>query len=399
MKPEVDGCSGPFGRKTALVQEVAVRSKRAGVLSGLAAVCLFAGRLWAQGAPPPAPSGLQTGPATVPTHWSKNKYPTSIPDGAAYYLVEKGDTLWDLAKRFLGNPYLWPQIWNENRYISDAHWIYPGDPLIIPKIALVGERAGVPGVGGLGEEGEEGLPGEGAEGAAGGAALYPVTEEVTMQCAAYIVDSHEDESLKIIGSEQGAAKHAFSDRDILYLNKGTNAGIKAGDVFSFHERVYDVKHPATGRKVGSKIETTGWGRVILVQENAATVVVDQACNDIHAGDYVKAFEKMNVPLALRRPPADRLTPSSGKAQGYVIDIAEDSAIAGTGQIVTLDLGSQSGVAPGNVLVVYRTMYPSVPTPRNVLGEVVVITTREKTAAAKVVYSNDAIMNGDQVELR
>jgi hypothetical protein len=322
-----------------------------------------------------------------------------VPDGATYYLVVRGDTLWDIAKRFLGNPFLWPQIWNENRYIADAHWIYPGDPLIIPKVALISEKAGVPGVGGVGEEGEgEGLPGEGAEGAAG-AALYPVTEEVTMQCAAYIVDSHEDESLKIIGSELGAAKNAFSDRDILYLNKGTNAGIKAGDVFSFHQRVYDVKHPESHRTLGSKIETTGWGRVILVQENAATVVVDQACGDIHAGDYVKAFEKMNVPLALRRPPADRLTPSSGKAQGYVVDIADDSAIAGTGQTLSIDLGSQTGVAPGNVLVVYRTMYPSVPTPRNVLGEIVVLTTRDKTATAKVVYSNDAIMNGDQVELR
>ena len=399
MKPEATGAPDDGDVETGPVQEVAVRSKRVGVLSGLAAVCLFAGRLWAQGAPQSAPSGLQTGPATVPTHWSKNKYPTSVPEGATYYLVEKGDTLWDLSKRFLGNPYLWPQIWNENRYIADAHWIYPGDPLIIPKVALVSERAGVPGVGGLGEEEGEGLPGEGAEAGAGGAALYPVTEEVTMQCAAYIVDSHEDESLKIIGSELGAAKNAFSDRDILYLNKGTNAGIKAGDVFSFHQRVYDVKHPANHKNLGSKIETTGWGRVILVQENAATVVVDQACGDIHAGDYVKAFEKMNVPLALRRLPADRLTPSSGKAQGYVVDIAEDSSMAGTGQLVSLDLGSQTGVAPGNVLVVYRTMYPSVPTPRNVLGEVVVITTREKTATAKVTYSNDAIMNGDQVELR
>ena len=40
-----------------------------------------------------------------------------------------------------------------------------------------------------------------------------------------------------------------------------------------------------------------------------------------------------------------------------------------------------------------------PTPRNVLGEIVVITTRERTATAKVVYSNAEIMNGDQVELR
>jgi hypothetical protein len=67
--------------------------------------------------------------------------------------------------------------------------------------------------------------------------------------------------------------------------------------------------------------------------------------------------------------------------------------------VSLDVGAERGIAPGNIMVVYRTMYPSVPTPRNVVGEVAVIATRERTATAKVIYSNDAIMNGDQVELR
>src|SRR5262245_34542737 len=87
-------------------------------------------------------AGLQTGPATVAPHWSKNKYPESIPEGAIYYIVEKGDTLWDISARFLGNAYLWPQIWDENKYIADAHWIYPGDPIVLPKLALIAAGAG-----------------------------------------------------------------------------------------------------------------------------------------------------------------------------------------------------------------------------------------------------------------
>ena len=86
---------------------------------------------------------LQTGPATIAPHWTKNpSFPTSIPEGTAYYIVVRGDTLWDISARFLKNPYLWPQIWNENKYIKDAHWIYPGDPLLLPKVALVAEGAG-----------------------------------------------------------------------------------------------------------------------------------------------------------------------------------------------------------------------------------------------------------------
>ncbi len=378
-----------------------MRSKRAGILSGAVALGLMGSVVWAQGTPAAAPSGLQTGPATVATHWSKNKYPTSIPDGASYYIVVRGDTLWDISQRFLGNPYLWPQIWNQNKYITDAHWIYPGDPILVPKVSVVSDKAGEAGVGGTGEgEGAEGGAGEGGAGGAGaGSALYAVTEEVTMQCAAYIVPSREDESLQLIGSEHGATKVSFSERDILYLGEGHERGDQGRRRLHVPPSRLPGEAPELRKNLGDKIETTGWGRVILVQENSSTVVVDQACGDIHLGDYLKPFEKLNVPLALRRPLADRLTPATGKAQGYVVDIADNVAVAATGQLVSIDIGSESGIAPGNVLVVYRTMYPSVPTPRNVLGELAILTVREKTATAKVINSNDAIMIGDQVELR
>ena len=56
-----------------------------------------------------------------------------------------------------------------------------------------------------------------------------------------------------------------------------------------------MKHPVSGKKLGTKIETTGWVKVILVQEDTACAVIEQACLDIHAGDYLKPFEKVNVP--------------------------------------------------------------------------------------------------------
>ena len=377
-----------------------MRSKGIGILCGVAALSLALGPAAAQTKPPDAapaaPAGLLTGPASVQAHWSKNKYPDSVPEGAYYYIVVKGDTLWDISKHFLGNPYLWPQVWDQNKYITDAHWIYPGDPIVLPKVAVLAGQAGQPG--GLGPEEEgEGLP-EGA-GLTPGSVLYPVTEENSMRCAHYILPEREDESLRLIGSEQGSSKNAFAERDILYLNKGSNAGVKPGDVYTLHHASYTVKHPHGGKNLGTKIETTGWGRLILVQENTSTLEVEQSCGDIHLGDYLKPYEKMNVPLTLRRPPADRLTPPTGKAHGYVVDIAEDGAIAATGHMVSLDLGSKDGIAPGNLLSVYRIMYPSVPTSRNVVGEAVVITVRETTATAKITNSVDTIMPGDEVELR
>lgn len=387
-----------------------MKPKGMSLLCGLAALSFLTGPARGQEPAPgpagpeakaPAGSGLRTGPAAVPRHWSKNPYPESVPDGATYYLVERGDTLWDLAQRFLGSPYLWPQIWDQNKYIRDAHWIYPGDPLILPKIALVSGRAGEStGTEGLPEEG--GLPGEGPGGLGGVGGenvLYPVSEESTVQCAPYVVSQPEDESLRILGSEGGSNRVSYADRDITYLDRGSNSGVKAGDVYTIHHVAYKIKHPENGSTVGTKIETTGWVRVILVQDNSATAVVEHACQDIHAGDYLRALEKANVPLALRRPTSDRLTPPSGKAQGFVVDLAGDAMIAGTGHLAIIDIGSESGLVPGNVLSVYRIMYPSVPTSRNVVGEMAVLTVRERTAVAKVIYSSDVVMNGDRVELR
>ena len=45
------------------------------------------------------------------------------------YTIKKGDTLWDISARFLKNPYLWPKLWQRNPYITNPHWIYPGNPV------------------------------------------------------------------------------------------------------------------------------------------------------------------------------------------------------------------------------------------------------------------------------
>jgi hypothetical protein len=47
--------------------------------------------------------------------------------------VVRGDTLWDLAARYLGNPLRWPEIFNLNRsIIRNPHWIFPGQVFKIP---------------------------------------------------------------------------------------------------------------------------------------------------------------------------------------------------------------------------------------------------------------------------
>ena len=51
----------------------------------------------------------------------------------ATHTVKRGDTLWELAKLYLGDAMQWPQIFRLNsEKIKDPHWIYPGQVLRIP---------------------------------------------------------------------------------------------------------------------------------------------------------------------------------------------------------------------------------------------------------------------------
>jgi hypothetical protein len=354
------------------------------------AVLVSGALAWAQQSPDQIQEG---GEIVIPPHWSPYQAPNSYPEGTKLHIIVKGDTLWDLANAYLENPFLWPQLWDANRYITDPHWIYPGDPLVIPDLEVLRAADEEPGAPGVEEPGAEPGAEPGVPGVAG-PSLFPISEEVTIQCAAYIADK-EDESLRIFESEIGfEQKLSATVTDILYLNRGQNDGVQAGDEYYIRRRV---------RKVGGHgwiINTTGWLSVLAVQENTATAVVTQACRDIHNGSYLAPFEPIPVPLVPFQDPVHRLSPETGRDRGHIIASLEDIAELGSlgeGYLVSIDKGEDDGVIPGSIFTVFRYMHPNAP--RRVLGELAVLTVQEKTSTARITLSYDYMVQGDLIELK
>ena len=351
---------------------------------------------WAQEAQEIEAQEISDQAITVPPHWSPYQAPTSYPEGTELHIIVKGNTLWDLANQYLTNPFLWPQLWDANRYITNPHWIYPGDPLVIPQLDVVreaGEEAGA--------EGEPGVPGVGEEAGAPDQplgpfgrpipSLLPAFEETSIQCAGYVADK-EDERLKIIGSEEGpGGKIALATHDIIYINGGTDDGVSPGSMYYLQRRAKKVSG-------GWNIVRTGWATVLASQERSAIAEVTQACIDIHVEDYLSPFEQIPVPLIpTRRQIATRLTPETGKIRGEIVASLEEVMTLGQGHLVGLSVGEQDGVIPGNIFTIFRYLFNGVQ--RKMLGELVILTVREKTSTAKIIHSYNYMVEGDLVELK
>lgn len=67
-----------------------------------------------------------------------------VAQGAAQtHTVKKGDTLWDLAQQYLGDPFRWPEIYSRNtETVKDPNLIYPDQVLVIS--GVVSPTAGTP---------------------------------------------------------------------------------------------------------------------------------------------------------------------------------------------------------------------------------------------------------------
>lgn len=367
----------------------------------------------------------------VGDHWTAWNPPTSLPPDAKVHVVVPGDTLWDLSRQYLGNPYLWPQIWERNQYVLDAHWIYPGDPIVVGINVTPADAVGA-------METEEVAPAQMAETAAEPQAAasrvdaaaarrntpVPLGSESDIYCTGYIGELEETFPTTVIGSEYetlvprldslqiwtqatgstfgGAAttlKYELSVGDILYLDGGRAAGLSPGQVYMAVEPKYPVRHPATRDVIGRFYAYQGRVRVLTVQEDRAIAEIVQSCSGIHVGATLRPFEPEPVPLARRPTPRPFNDPTTADLSAAPAIVLADSTLFTLGQdhVVFIDRGEGDDVYPGDMFTIYRESGRGLPPVA--VGELAVLSVRERSAVAKILESRFPVHLGDRLERR
>ena len=220
----------------------------------------------------------------VGDHWTAWDPPAPRPQ--RLHLIQKGDTLWDLAEAWLGDPYLWPQIWDENRYVLDSHWIYPGDPLVRPRAAHGrASRTAIPPVAQVdpmepvdtGDTGRTGRRQDGEQTGQGqdsvavtrwspwSRSCVPVADATDLYCSGYIEHTHVPADDVDRRGEIEREVHGRRRRDLSQPRSRTQ-GLRAGDELTILRRSEEVKHPDTGRNLGLFVRRLGKVRVMMAHE-------------------------------------------------------------------------------------------------------------------------------------
>ncbi|MCB1749342.1 MAG: LysM peptidoglycan-binding domain-containing protein [Gammaproteobacteria bacterium] len=260
---------------------------------------------------------------------------TLRPDHPQAYTVVKGDTLWDIAGRFLARPWQWPDIWEVNPQIANPNLIYPGDVIALtykdgrPVLGLVADR-NVKLSPTIRESRHDDrvqpIPLDAVEPFLSRPRVVSSSE---LENAAYIVGS-QDEHL------------AYGNGHRIYARGLAQA---AANKFSIYREGHAYVDPDSGETLGYEAEHVGDARVERFGD-PATLIITRAYKEILKGDRLVAEEEIEVPEFVPHAPA-------AAVDGKILSIVDGLRQVSQYQVVVLNRGASDGLEAGHVLAVYQ----------------------------------------------
>ncbi len=262
------------------------------------------------------------------------------PDAPERYVVQSGDTLWDIAGRFLLEPWRWAEVWQANPSIPDPNRIYPGDVLMLDDTGAVPRIRRDEGGGELRtvklsprvrvENLDREIPTISINAVAPFLSRPVVTEARELDRTPYVVGFPEAHMLGGIG-------------DILYVRAILNADDTRWEVLRPGQAYRD---PDTGEVLGFEASAVATARLERPGD-PATLTVIRAIKEVKVGDRVRPARD-EEPMRSFMP-----RPAPAGARGAIIAVLNGVSQIGQFDVVVLNLGERDGVAVGHVFEASR----------------------------------------------
>lgn len=184
----------------------------------------------------------------------------------------------------------------------------------------------------------------------------PVVAGNNLYCAGYVETNSVDTSSKIVGAENEQEKFTFAQGDNVFINLGASRGAKVGDKFAVvRPRGRVETRLSNKRNLGFYVQEVGTLEVIKVKADVSVARINYSCDSFLLGDLLQPTVSRTSPQFTQRPALDIFGESSGKTSGRIFMARDNQEMLGREQIVYVDLGAEDNVKVGDYLTIYRRL--------------------------------------------
>lgn len=267
-------------------------------------------------------------------------------DAPKTYVVEKGDTLWDISAVFLKQPWLWPKLWRLNPEISNPHLIYPGDVISLkydangnPSLVLDSVRGKPsfkwsPKVRKINKE---------------DLAIKLLPLEVIAPFIKYdhLFSAEQLEQLPhVVGSDEGYRSSINGFK--VYVSED----LEISKTYAIYNKGEEIIDPDTQESLGFYVDLVATGQAIsagnIAEREPSTLIVSTAKREIRSGNYVvPVHDGQMLPSVYKMKAVDK------SFRGSIIKATSNGREFGKLEVVMLNRGGEHQVAAGDVMSIKR----------------------------------------------
>jgi hypothetical protein len=184
-----------------------------------------------------------------------------------------------------------------------------------------------------------------------------VAGDSSLYCAGYVRFQKLPHMPEIVGALEEQEQHTYSDGDVVYLNAGSQQGIKEGQNFQIIRPRGDVKgvHKQKRGFLGTYVQEIGQLRVFKVNEHTAAARITFACDLALLGDLLAPIPDRESPVLRSDGNLDQYAEPTGKQTGRLMMAKDSREMVTRNDVVYIDLGGEDKINRGDYLTIYRPL--------------------------------------------